>query len=241
ETIFSMGGYTIAAAFADAEDSWFGDTIEASYYVSKEMKNLYGQDDLRASRYIGETEIWNYPDAFRKVSGQRSKYGSYCEVSSSFLMRTPEAYLNYAEAMAYAGNESAARQKLVTFLHTRMTADVNLDALSGNDLIDFIRDERAREFLLEGHRWFDLRRYTVCQPYPWSKTISHDYAFYGDYDLAYIERYVLEKFDAAYTLPIPRSVRNFQASIGNNPRPERTPNRVEPETDDDDDYDDWDW
>lgn len=241
ETIFSMGGYTIAAAFADAEDSWFGDPIEASYYVSKEMKNLYGQDDLRASRYIGETEIWNYPDAFRKVSGQRSKYGSYCEVSSSFLMRTPEAYLNYAEAMAYAGNESAARQKLVTFLHTRMTADVNLDALSGNDLIDFIRDERAREFLLEGHRWFDLRRYTVCQPYPWSKTISHDYAFYGDYDLAYIERYVLEKFDAAYTLPIPRSVRNFQASIGNNPRPERTPNRVEPETDDDDDYDDWDW
>ena len=104
----------------------------------------------------------------------------------------------------------------------------DIDGMSGNALIDFIREERAREFLLEGHRWFDLRRYTVCKPYPWSKVIEHEYMYYSmDYgkDLDYIDTYRLEKNDQAYTLPIPREVREFQVSIGNNPRPARVANR----------------
>ena len=32
---------------------------------------------------------------------------------------------------------------------------------SGADLIKLIREERERELCLEGHRWFDLRRYMV--------------------------------------------------------------------------------
>ena len=167
-----------------------------------------------------------------KVSGQGDRRSSYAEVSSSFLLRTPEAYLTYAEAMAYAGKETEARSTLETFLKTRMSGKISVTE-SGNNLIDLIREERAREFLLEGHRWFDLRRYTVCQPYPWSKTITHDYVFYQSahwpYGVDYVERYTLEKDDAAYTLPIPRAIRNFQASIGNNIRPDRQPSTYKPE------------
>lgn len=238
ETIFSSGGYAIASAFADTE-GWFGD-FDATYIVSEDMRNLYGHDDLRANLYIGQAEIFGADYAFRKVNGQRSKYSSYCTVSSTFLLRTPEAYLNYAEAMAYLGKDSEACKKLDSYLGTRMDNFESLD-LTGNELIDFIREERAREFLLEGHRWFDLRRYTVCQPYPWSKTITHDNLFYDDnnYIVDYVNRYVLEKNDAAYTLPIPRAIRNFQVSLGNNPRPDRQPVRYTPEEDDNDDDYDW--
>lgn len=98
---------------------------------------------------------------------------------------------------------------------------------SGNDLIDLIRDERAREFLLEGHRWFDLRRYTVCRPYPWSKTIEHGHNYYDLGDPLYVDYYRLEENDAAYTLPIPRKVYEFQVSLGQNDRPERHSVRTE--------------
>lgn len=31
--------------------------------------------------------------------------------------------------------------------------------LSGDELLEFVRNERRRELCFEGHRWFDLRRY----------------------------------------------------------------------------------
>lgn len=235
ETIFSMGGYTIASAFADGESMW-GSTLAPTYFVSAEMKELYGKNDYRKNLFIGESEVWQYTDVFRKVNGQRSKYNVFCSVSSTCLFRTPEAYLIYAEAMAYLGRESESLAKLNTYLATRMELSEPLD-LTGNALIDFIREERAREFLLEGHRWFDLRRYTVCQPYPWSKTITHDFLFYDNYSVSYAERYVLQEYDPAYTLPIPRAVRNFQISLGNNSRPDRQATRFTPGDDDTDDDD----
>ena len=47
---------------------------------------------------------------------------------------------------------------------------------SGESLVTLIRAERQRELCLEGHRRFDLRRYTVCEKCPSSKTITHYYA-----------------------------------------------------------------
>lgn len=235
ETIFSSGSYTIATNSADIE-GWWGD-YPPTCTVSNDMISLYGDDDLRRNLYIGTSDRMEYDNVFTKVNGQYNNISQYCPVSSTFLLRTPEAYLNYAEAMAYMGKDIEACTMLDKFLKTRMSSRDNL-SLSGNDLIEFIREERAREFLLEGHRWFDLRRYTVCEPYPWSKTITHNYPFYGKYEISYIESYVLEKNDAAYTLPIPRSIRNFQLSLGNNVRPDRHATKYYPDDDDDDD-DDW--
>lgn len=235
ETIFSMGHYVIAANFSD--DSWGDDA--PIFSVSEYMRNLYSDDDMRKGRYVGETHSGYYDNAFLKYNLQYPNFGGDSEVSSYCLLRTPEAYLIKAEASAYSNDEPTARQTLDKFLRTRMTVVPDLASLNGNDLIDFIREERAREFLLEGHRWFDLRRYTVCEPYPWSKTIDHAYKYYSSNyrkDLDYIDTYRLEKNDQAYTLPIPREIRQFQVSIGNNPRPARVANRV---VVDDDNEDDW--
>lgn len=240
ETIFSMGHYLIAANFASDK---YGD-YDPAYYVSDNMIDLYDRDDLRRGRYFGNTSDGYFNNVFLKYNLQYGNWGGMCDVSSYCLLRTSEAYMILAEASAYNNDENTARETLDRFLQTRVQSAEPV-TLQGNALIDFIRDERAREFLLEGHRWFDLRRYTVCQPYKWSKIIVHSYNYFTqinwDTVLDHIDTYTLDKFDQAYTLPIPRSVREFQVSLGNNPRPARIPNVVKVEPEDDDDDDDWDW
>lgn len=217
ETIFSMGGYLISVAFADYADI-FG-RFQSAYLLSDEMRALFRGDDLRTRCYIGDSELYHLP-VFMKVNGQSSRWGSYSEVSDCFLLRTSEAYLTLAEASAFANDEPTARKALEAFLATRMESAVEVTQ-SGHALIGLIREERAREFLLEGHRWFDLRRYTVCEPYPWSKAVEHGHTYYDwGYPLR-TDYYRLETNDQAYTLPVPRKVLDFQVSLGNNPRPAR--------------------
>ena len=224
ETIFSMGGYMISVAFAD----WRGmfDNYMPAYFISDEMMELFQRGDLRTNLFIGASENFRQSPVFLKVNGQQRAWGNYSEVSDCFLLRTPEAYLTLAEASACAGDEAEARRVLETFLETRMETAPSITQ-TGSELVGLIRDERAREFLLEGHRWFDLRRYTVCQPYPWSKTIEHGHVYYDSYDPLRCDYYRLETNDPAYTLPIPRKVLEFQVSLGDNERPARKPARTE--------------
>lgn len=214
ETIFSMGDYAVSIITSDSR------SYGPSWVVSDDILNLYSQGDLRDGRYVGQSQYLKWPGAFLKVDGQNRAWGPVYDVGSVFLMRTPEAYLTLAEASAYNGDSNKARQTLEQFLKYRMNGTVSVDK-TGNDLIEFIRDERAREFILEGHRWFDLRRYTVNQVYPWSKEIVHNYPYYSSYEISYFDSYRLEKNDPAYTLPLPRSVRNFQLSLGSINRPVR--------------------
>lgn len=237
EVFFSMGDYFVSALFSDSRNSM------AKWRISDEMVALYSDDDLRKDRYVGQSQ-YRRPNSFRKFNGQSDAWGSMNSVGSIFTFRTSEAYLTLAEASAYNGDEATARTTLEKFLASRMSSKAEVSE-SGNDLIDFIRDERAREFLLEGHRWFDLRRYTVCQPYPWSKVIEHGYYYITEVNyqsvVDRIDWYRLEKNDGGYTLPIPRDIRNFQVSLGNSNRPPRTCYlSTHPEADDNDDDDDWD-
>lgn len=243
EVLFSMGDYLIAYLFQDRRYN------DVSALMSDEMVALYSDNDYRKTRYIGKTSYYNVDNVFRKVNGQVESIGTYTTVGSVFCFRTAEAYLTLAEASCYNGDEATAKDYLEKFLKTRMMSTEAIEK-SGNDLIDFIRDERAREFLLEGHRWFDLRRYSVCQPYPQSKEIVHGYVYYDNFDYDRTDWYRLEKNDKAYTLPIPRSVRNFQVSLGNVDRPDRKPfittnvhgsSLDNLDENDDEDYDDYDW
>jgi hypothetical protein len=73
------------------------------------------------------------------------------------LIRLPEIYLNYAEAQYHLGNESEA-QAYVSLVAQR----VGLPAITstGNALLEDIKYERGMELFFEGHRYFDLRRWT---------------------------------------------------------------------------------
>lgn len=217
EVIFSMGDH--AVGFISMDQSKPDDGYTTYFSVSDDIMSLYSDNDYRKDAFFGHTERRNNR-AILKFSCQPSTYGSYHDVGSTFLFRSTEAYLILAEADAYMGKDGDSRNVLNRYVPNRI-GNYSVTA-SGNALIDFIREERAREFIIEGgHRWFDLRRYTVNTVYPWSKVIEHFFTVYDDSYPDYNDWYRLEKNDPAYTLPIPRSVREFQPSIGNNERPNR--------------------
>lgn len=233
ETIFSMGGYIVASAIHDTRSwtSWGTYDNLPVYTISNDLVEVFekeGRNDLRAQYYICRDTVgggWGYAPyverwTYRKIKGWET---GYKEVSDIFLFRTAEAYLNGAEAAAMAGDEATARSLLKTLRDNRL---VNSDAIAeaGSDLVTLIREERQKELCLEGHRWFDLRRYTVNEQYPYSKKIVHYYTEYTDSygeEAARTIAYTLEENDPAYTLALPEEVLDFQNSLGSNFRPSR--------------------
>lgn len=238
EIIFSMGGHFIASTIYNQRKFSYGDWLAIPVYViSDDLAAAYteGGNDLRTHYYIRKDTLgysyYNIPYAeewvFYKVRGWNLEIR---DVSDNFLFRTAEAYLNGAEAAAMLGEEGTAQSLLKTLRDNRM---VNSRAVteSGADLIAFVRAERQRELCLEGHRWFDLRRYTVNERYPYSKRIAHYYTSYNNntYQDEYTWSFVLEENDEAYTLALPYEVLAFQNTLGSNTRPARTSTDYTPE------------
>ena len=134
--------------------------------------------------------------------------------------------MNGAEAAAYLGDEATALD-LLEQLRVKRFKNGSYATLqkSGEELVTEIREERRRELCLEGHRWFDLRWYRVCEKYPYSKEIEKVYYVYKDDSSdEKIEKrvYKLEKNDPAYVLPIPHEVLEFHTGMQNNPHPVRS-------------------
>jgi len=79
------------------------------------------------------------------------------------ISRMSEMYLNYAEAEFYLGNEAVAKQYLNLI---RQRPSVNLPplpaSLTGTDLLKRIQNERQVELCLEGHRYYDVRRWKIA-------------------------------------------------------------------------------
>lgn len=232
ETIFSMGGYALAGCMYSYREE---NEKYPAYVISEDLVSAFaeGDNDWRTQYYIMKESVGGYSTNFvytdewvlSKVKGW--EYG-YKEASDHFMFRTAEAYLNAAEAAAYLGDETTARRMLKKLRDNRLKESNELTE-SGRNLIDLIRRERQCELCFEGHRWFDLRRYTVCEKAPDSKTITHRYIkyaqeFVGLNMVSYpieITEYVLEKNDAAYTLSLPKEVLDFQNTLETNRRPVR--------------------
>lgn len=70
-------------------------------------------------------------------------------------------------------------------------------AMTAEELRSEVANERAREFLMEGHRWFDLRRTT-------RPAITKHYEG---------STYTLSANDSRYTLPFPQSAVNSNPNL----------------------------
>ena len=203
------------------------------YAVADNLVALYDDNDGRKRGYITDNDdVSNSPAnwTYHKIDNSRESWGTYKTVSDVFSIRTAEAYLNLAEAEAQLGNDGAACQWLTKLRQRRIDGDATV-SLSGGQLMEFLRDERQRELCFEGHRWFDLRRYQVDVKHPYSKAIVHSYTWYVTVDYDNIadrtSYYRLEPNDDAYTLDIPKNTKDFQSTIGSNPRPDRQPFETE--------------
>ena len=233
ETLFSMGG----------DDLPIQVSYEAqSLKISNSIYNSYSDNDLRKTKWIWTSGNYHgiikqppynmYDGPLDPKNPEYLKY-NYTEarirrdISSLFWLRTGEAYMNLAEAEAYMGNEEAAKEAVNQIRKNRYYASARDWQITstGEQLIKDIRDERKRELLCEGHRWFDLRRYRVCTVLPEKTTITHTFTVYVDKDSsipAETRQFVLTEDDPSWTAPIPQEVINFNTGMPNNGTSVRT-------------------
>ena len=231
EDIFSMAGNDNYGIYSNG---WKG------FQISNELYNTYSSADLRKSKWfwvngvnVGLHRVDPKPYWGRLYESSIPDYyfinihtiydGLRVGVSNICRLRSAEAYLIEAEAEAYMGHEDEARRVINQLRAKRYkegSASTNITS-SGDQLITDIRAERRRELVSEGQRWFDLRRFQVCEKLPESHAIIHDYTYYTDRD--YIikkecHRFVLEPYDKAYTLGIPYEVLKFNTGMTDNER-----------------------
>lgn len=231
ETVFTQGGYIVGLIQPEDSISETNRYAQVNAYASsRDLLNCYSENDLRRKIFFTNPhftkDMWRCLK-FRDLTGRIGDY---------MLFRFPEVYLNKAEALAIKGNEAEAKNTLnllreKRFLHGTMPSIEDEMAASGENLVNFIRTERRREFCFEGQRWFDLRRYAVNSKYPYSKSIRHvvkEWQGPADVSGAYVEvgYYELKPYAedrAAYVFPLPSSeiIFNKGVLVQNEIRPER--------------------
>ncbi|MFI2744315.1 RagB/SusD family nutrient uptake outer membrane protein [Zhouia sp. PK063] len=133
--------------------------------IKPEVMNLYDENDLRF-QYLYQTTARNGSDypvngVYRKQTGSGQ---------TAFGVRVPELYLLSAEAKCRTNDLNGAVAVLEDFRAHRMPEeDAAVPTNIASDkkaLLQFIFDERLREFAGLGFYWFDMRRLTVDNDIP---------------------------------------------------------------------------
>lgn len=164
------------------------------YQIPQKIMDLYELDDMRfcmtpASHVYSQKYIAGY-----------STYGFYGQKTQSYNywyengLRSSEIYINRAEAYAQLNKIKEAKDDLNTLRKNRFHPDgyKDLDITDQAELIQFVRDERQREFVWEGGlRWMDIKRYGL--------SVTHKFIEEDGTETTY----TLEANSPLYALPIP--------------------------------------
>ncbi|MDM1555688.1 RagB/SusD family nutrient uptake outer membrane protein [Chryseobacterium indologenes] len=117
--------------------------------------------------------------------------------------RTAEMYFIKSEALLKLNRLDEAKDTLLKVLKNRYTPEGytsvqnSVAPMNTSDFMNFLLDERFREFAVEGHRWFDLRRAN-------QKKIVHTVGG---------KEYILEQNDPRYTIAYPQSARKNNPNL----------------------------
>ena len=214
EILFTQGSYSMQFLMDNSLLSYAAQG-GGRYRASDELIDLYkkyeneGVVDLRATTFLEPSSKYCPGFFFVRKSPDASTKSGTSKIYDACLIRSAEVYLNKAEAQAML-DQTDAISTIKVLMNNRYKNGVlpAIDGLRGQALVDFIREERRRELCLEGHRWFDLRRYAVTSKYAEAKQVKH-----GVYQSAmanmqpgvYDGSYVLKAFgeEQAWVLPIP--------------------------------------
>lgn len=189
------------------------------FCVSGDLYRLYEEKDYRKALFFQKNFTTDSISLNRKYLSTVHR----ASVSDAFTLRVAEGYLNMAEACAMQGDATA--NNWLNELRRYRIAGYTDRNYSGEEMIQQIRDERRKELCFEGHRWFDLRRYSVCAKSPYKKIINRIFARYNQ-DNRYVfdqaELYRLKADDPAYTFRIPQVIRDFHKDMSDNERNPRS-------------------
>lgn len=128
---------------------------------------LYGPSDVRRKWFGDSTTMTNGVKLFKRNKQLTTFYG----------LRVPELYLLRAEVKARKEDYTGAVADLVTLRQKRMpAADAGVPAAATASklaLVQFIMEERIREFSMQGYRWFDMRRLSVDPLFAGAPAVQH--------------------------------------------------------------------
>lgn len=126
-----------------------------SVWLTPEAYELYGPTDIRKKWFADSVTLTNNVKLFKRNKQLTTFYG----------LRVPELYLLRAEVKARLNDLSGAVNDLVYLRERRMpVADAGVPdnaAATKLSLVQFVMEERIREFSMQGYRWFDMRRLSV--------------------------------------------------------------------------------
>ncbi|WP_413671082.1 RagB/SusD family nutrient uptake outer membrane protein [Mucilaginibacter sp. Mucisp86] len=155
-----------------------------SYADTTLLRSFDGPNDLRKAIFF-----YKDGDGLYEFNSQYGKHGSVTTGIS-----TAEMYLTKAECEARAGSTAQALSDLNTLLVTRWKKGtfVPYSAKNAADALTLILQERRKELVMTGVRWYDLRR--LNQEAARAVTLIRD--LNG-------EQYSLPPKDPRYAMPIP--------------------------------------
>ncbi len=142
------------------------------FTVDDEQIQLYETGDLRYINKTTDTGFFDYYKSSTKIQFRPWIAGQNTSHFSGLGVSYPEVVLNKAEAAAMQGKDAEAIEA-IRIIHEARFATAPTITLSGEELVNYVRDERRRELCYRYHRWFDLRRYAVAPKYPFTKSIKH--------------------------------------------------------------------
>lgn len=173
--------------------------------INPDLVALYDQNDLRLKMFIGTD-----PNTFKgyvyikPLSNGNSNYNAYIGLN------TPEIYLNRAEVYARQNNVAKTVEMLNLLRKKRFQASKYVALKTTDvqaDLLQYVMDERRREFVGTDLRWYDMRRLTLDGNYfkPVTRTLNG-------------KSYTLQANSPRMVYPINQEVLTLNPEIGQNPR-----------------------
>lgn len=124
-------------------------------WLTPEAAALYDASDTRLAKWFTSTTYGNGLKLYKRTGTLTYNIG----------IRVPEIYLLRAEAKARLNDLAGAVQDLEYLRQRRLPAGhiaVPASASASKvPLLQFIMEERVREFPVTGYRWFDMRRLSV--------------------------------------------------------------------------------
>ncbi len=125
-------------------------------FVSDHLLGFFTQEgDLRAKFMLHDRDV-NGKDWDADAPGLKLKRFNYSNAGVSM----PDIYLMAAECYARANDLTNALKYLNELRENRIIRDkyVALESTDATQVLKWILEERMREFIATGHRWYDMRR-----------------------------------------------------------------------------------